>query len=197
MSLEKITKSILDDAERESARILHAAQITAQRNVDSARKELRNNLADRLKAAEAEFEEKKAIEISNVDAGYRQQLLEIKNVVIGDVFKRSTQQVTSLSNEEYLSLIEKWLQTINTAGQISIGPKDSKRITQGFISKVNQSRTKSSSLSLSKDFVDISGGFIVKTEKFEMDYSIDTITSNLREQLGPKIAKKLFGELRW
>lgn len=192
MSIEKITKSILDDAEKEAARILNAAQIAIQRKINSAREELRKNLAERLKAVEVNLEGEKAIELSNLSAGFRQQLLESKNAVIDDVFKKAMQQVTSLSDGKYLSMIEKWLQAINTPGQISISPKDSKRINNAFISRIT--REESSRLSLSKDFADISGGFILKTEKFEIDYSLDTITSNLRERLGPRIAKELFGE---
>ncbi|MGR3309612.1 MAG: V-type ATP synthase subunit E [Candidatus Brocadiales bacterium] len=192
--MERITKSVIDDAEREAARILHAAQIATQRKIDSAKEELRKNLTERLKAVEVELEEKKAIELSNLGAGYKQRLLEVKNAAIDDVFKKAMQQVTLLPDKKYLSLIEKWLHAINTTGQISISRKDSKRINQEFVSKINQSRKKSSKLSLSKDFADISGGFILKTKKFEIDYSLNTLASNLREQLGPKIAKELFGK---
>lgn len=197
MSIERITKSILNDAEKEAARILHAAQIATQRKINSAREEQKKNLTERSKAIEVEFEEKKAKELSNLKASYGHQLLESKNATIDDVFKRAVQNVALLSDGEYLSVIEKWLQAINTAGQISISSKDSKRITHEFISRINQSRKESSQLSLSKDFADIRGGFILKTEKFEIDYSIDAIASNLRERLGPKIAKELFGEQAW
>lgn len=197
MSIERITKSILDDAEKEAARILHASQIATQRKINSAREEQKKNLTERSKAIEVEFEEKKVKELSNLKASYGQQLLEIKNAIIDDVFKRAVQNIASLSDGGYLSVVEKWLQAINTAGQISISSKDSKRITHEFISRINQSRKESSQLSLSKDFADIRGGFILKTEKFEIDYSIDAIASNLRERLGPKIAKELFGEQAW
>lgn len=197
MSLERITKSILEDAEKEAARILHAAQAAIQRKIASVREELKKNLTERLKDVEAELEEKKAIELSNLRASYRQQLLEIKNTVIDDVFKRAVQQIVSLSDERYLSIIEKWLQAISTAGQIFISSKDSKRITYEFISRINQSRKESSSLSLSKDFANISGGFMLKTEKFEIDHSLEAISLNLRERLGPEIAKELFREQTW
>lgn len=197
MSLERITKSILEDAEKEAARILHAAQAAIQRKIASVREELKKNLTERLKDVEAELEEKKAIELSNLRASYRQQLLEIKNTVIDDVFKRAVQQIVSLSDERYLSIIEKWLQAISTTGQIFISSKDSKRITYEFISRINQSRKESSSLSLSKDFANISGGFMLKTEKFEIDHSLEAISLNLRERLGPKIAKELFREQTW
>lgn len=194
MSLERITKSILDDTEREALRILHAAQAASQHKIASAGEELKKGLSERFKAVEAEFEEKMALELSNLRANYRQQLLEIKNAIIDDVFKKSVQQITSLTDKKYLSIVEKWLQAIDTTGQISISSKDSNRVTHEFISRINQSRKESTRLSLSKDFVDISGGFILKTEKFEIDYSLKTIVSNLRERLGPEIAKELFGE---
>lgn len=197
MSLERITKSILEDAEKEAARILHAAQAAIQRKIASVREELKKNLIERLKDVEVEIEEKKAIELSNLRTSYRQQILEIKNTVIDDVFKRAVQQIVSLSDERYLSIIEKWLQAISTAGQIFISSKDSKRITYEFISRINQSRKESSSLSLSKDFANISGGFMLKTEKFEIDHSLEAISLNLRERLGPKIAKELFREQTW
>ncbi|HHT9125853.1 MAG TPA: V-type ATP synthase subunit E [Candidatus Brocadiia bacterium] len=197
MSLERITKSILDDAEKEAARILHAAQAAIQRKIASVREELKKNLIERLKDVEVEIEEKKAIELSNLRTSYRQQILEIKNTVIDDVFKRAVQQIVSLSDERYLSIIEKWLQAISTTGQIFISSKDSKRITYEFISRINQSRKESSSLSLSKDFANISGGFMLKTEKFEIDHSLEAISLNLRERLGPKIAKELFREQTW
>ena len=192
--MERITKSVIGDAKKEASRIIHAAQIATQRKIDSAKEELRKNLTERLKTVEVELEEKKAIELSNLGAGYKQRLLEVKNGAIDDVFKRAMQQVTLLPDKKYLSLIEKWLRAIDTTGQISISRKDSKRINQEFVSKINQSRKKSSKLSLSKDFADISVGFILKTKKFEIDYSLDTLASNLREQLGPKIAQELFGK---
>lgn len=194
MTLERITKSILDDAEREATRILQAAQKAAKHKIDSARKELKKSLTESLKAVEVKFEQKKALELSNLSAGHRQQLLGIKNDTIDDVFKRAMERVASLPDDKYLSIIERWLQAINSAGQISISSRDSNRINQKFISRINRTRKESLRFSLSNDLADISGGFILKTEIFEIDYSFDTIISSLRERLGPKIAQDLFGE---
>lgn len=194
MSIERITKSILDDAKKEAERKVHAAQVATQRKIDAAREELKENLTERLTAVEVELEQKKTIELSNLGAGYRQQLLKVKNSAIDEAFKTAIQQVTSLPDEKYLSIIAKWLQAINATGQISISSKDSKRIDKEYIAKINQSRKKTSKLFLSKDVVEISGGFVLKAGKFEIDYSLDTIALNLREQLVPKIAKELFGK---
>jgi vacuolar-type H+-ATPase subunit E/Vma4 len=68
--------------------------------------------------------------------------------------------------------------------------RDSKRFNSEFINK----NSKKDNLVLDKKNIDIKGGFILRTARFEIDHTLDTILSNLRIELAPLIASELFSE---
>ena len=115
------------------------------------------------------------------------ELLEVKNKVIDSVLERAISRIQSLPDNDYLTLMGKWLAKIpdHLEGELSLNTRDLKRITNAFIDDINKGRK--ARISLNTTAIDIKGGFIVKTKHYEIDYALDTIVKNLRTTLIPKL----------
>jgi len=115
------------------------------------------------------------------------KLLEVKNKVIDSVLDRAIGRIQSLPDDEYLALIGKWLAKVpdNLEGELFVSAADLKRIPGNFIDDLNRNRK--AKVCLSKNAVDVKGGFILKTRNYEIDYSLDTIVKNLRPTLIPEL----------
>ena len=115
------------------------------------------------------------------------ELLEVKNKVIDSVLERAISRIQSLPDNDYLTLMGRWLTNIpdHIEGQLLVNARDLKRINNAFIDDINKSRK--ARISLNTTAIDIKGGFIVKTKHYEIDYALDTIVKNLRTTLIPKL----------
>ena len=119
------------------------------------------------------------------------ELLEVKNKVIDGVLECAISRIQSLPDDEYLALIGKWLAKApdNLEGELFVRVADLKRIPSNFIDDLNRNRK--AKVCLSKNAVDVKGGFILKTRNYEIDYALDTIVKNLRTTLIPKLNNML------
>ena len=115
------------------------------------------------------------------------ELLEVKNKVIDSVLESAISRIQSLPDNDYLTLMGKWLAKIpdHLEGELSVNTRDLKRINNVFIDDINKSRK--ARISLNTTAIDVKGGFIVKTKHYEIDYALDTIVKNLRTTLIPKL----------
>lgn len=196
MSLDRIKNSIIGKARKEAGAIIEEAEENLRRKVESARATLKNDFEQRLKIGEAALEEEKNREIVSLRAGYRMQLLTTKNQILDRIFDQAIHRIMTSPDETYLALLEKWIPKIdpNLPGQLLVNKSDLNRIGQEVMERINRLRKKEGQIILSPDPVDIKGGFILKTEKFDVDYTLDTLIENLRGELAPIIAKELFDE---
>jgi len=119
------------------------------------------------------------------------KLLEVKNKVIDSVLDRAIGRIQSLPDNDYLTLMGKWLAKVpdNLEGELFLNTRDLKRITNAFIDDINKSRK--ARISLNTMAIDIKGGFVLKTKHYEIDYSLDTLVKNLRTTSIPKLNEML------
>lgn len=195
MSLERIRHSILEKAQKKADTFVEEALANFKRTIGSARVALREDREKRLKTLAAESEEQKNRSLATLRAEHRMQLLSLKTQLIDDIFTQAINKIITLPDEEYLSLLERWLLKTerDQSGRLFVNATDLKRIGHAWIERMNISRGKGE-ISLSPDPVAIKGGFIFKTEKFEIDYTLDTLLNTLREELSPHMARELFDE---
>ncbi len=196
MSLERIKHSILEKARKEAEAILQEAEENVRRKTESARAALKKDFEQRLKTREAEFEEEKIRQITLKGAGYRMQLLAVKNQILDRIFAQAIDDIIASPDERYLSLLEKWIRNIDPdhPGELFVNERDLKRIGPGGMDRINRPRKTEARIALSPDPVEITGGFVLKTEKFDVDCTLDTLIADLRGELTPNIAKELFDE---
>ncbi|HHT9108829.1 MAG TPA: V-type ATP synthase subunit E [Candidatus Wunengus sp. YC64] len=187
MSIERIRNYIIENAQREAEQIIKTAEEQFRNETESASLSLGKKYQEMLHADEEHLREDMKRYLSNVKSDYRMELLEVKNKIIDDVLYRAISRIQSLPDNEYLTLMGKWLANItdHLEGELFVNARGLKRITNAFIEDINKGRK--ARINLNTTTIDIKGGFILKTKHYEIDYTLDTIVKNLRTTLIPKL----------
>ncbi len=187
MSIEHIKNHIIGNAQKEAEQIVRTADEQFRTQVNAAKASLEKQSQEFLQKEEKRIKEDMERSLSTLKRDYKMKLLEIKNNIIDDVLARAVNRIQSLPDDEYLALVRKWLANIPDYldGQLFVNTRDLKRITSDFIDAINKNRK--TRLILNNTTLEIKGGFIVKTEHYEIDYSLDTLVKSLRTTLVPEL----------
>ena len=184
--IDKITKEIELEADKEAASIVSAAEAAAQAARDKANQERDAYIS----AADEKLSRKLAEENKKTQSQCEQAekliLLETKQFVIDDVLRKAKIKLLIQGKEEYfetlLKLLEKSVQA--DKGELMLSEKDMGRVPSDFESKANVVATKKGgTVVLSKNTVDIEGGFILKYGNIEINSSFDAIFDENRDEL--------------
>jgi V/A-type H+-transporting ATPase subunit E len=187
MSVERIRNYIIENAQKEAEQIIKTAEEQFCNETESARLSLEKKYQEMLQADEKRLSEDMKRFLGKFKSDCKMELLEVKNKVIDSVLDRAISRIQSLPDNDYLTLMGKWLAKVpdNLEGELSLNTRDLKRITNAFIDDINKGRK--AGISLNTTAIDIKGGFIVKTKHYEIDYALDTIVKNLRTTLIPEL----------
>lgn len=187
MSIERIRNYIIENAQKEAEQIIKTAEEQFRNETESARLSLEKEYQEMLQADEKHFRENMKRFLGKFKSDYKMELLEVKNKVIDSVLDRAISRIQSLPDNDYLTLMGRWLTNIadHLEGELSLNIRDLKKITNTFIDDINKGRK--ARISLSTTAMDIKGGFIIKTKHYEIDYTLDTVVKNLRKTLIPKL----------
>ena len=187
MSIERIRKHIIENAQKEAEQIIKTAEEQFSAQVDVAKVSIEKQYHEMLQKEEERFKENRKMALSTLKTDYKMKLLEIKNNITDDVLIRAVSRIQSLSYNNYLALLNKWLSNIpdHLEGQLFVNAMDFKRIADNFIGSINKGRK--AKIILNKTAIEIKGGFILKAKHYEIDYSLDTVVKNLRTTLIPKL----------
>ncbi|HHT9108086.1 MAG TPA: V-type ATP synthase subunit E [Candidatus Wunengus sp. YC63] len=187
MSIERIRNYIIENAKKEAAQLIKMAEEQFRNETESAKRTLEKKYQEILQTDEKHLMEDMKRFLGGFKSDCKMELLEVKNRVIDGVMERAICRIQSLPDNDYLTLMGKWLANIpdHLEGELSLNTRDLKRITNAFVDDINKSRK--AKVCLSKNAVDVKGGFILKTRNYEIDYSLDTVVENLRTALIPKL----------
>lgn len=195
MSLQRIKESILNETNKEAEKIIEEAKERFNENVINEKTRIEEAFNEKYAIFSKQLEEDKKRGLSIQRTNYNMELLGIKNNMIEGVFKKAVDKF--ISDEEYWNTMEKWLRDINESVRIFMNARDSKRLDQEFINRIkkeNKHTGQDVDLIVDEKNIDIKGGFILKTAKYEIDRTLDTILCNLRTEIAPLMARELFGE---
>ncbi len=194
MSLEKIREAVIGKSQKEKEEIIARAKEGCEQKVRTAREVIKEGVERRLKGIEAEFREEIKRQIASLNREHRLRLLEMKNRIIDDIFIRAVDKVINLPDDKYLAMMERRLLKVDSSlpGNLFVNARDLKRIDPLFMDRINGRHQGGSRIDLNQDPIDIKGGFVFKTNKFEIDQTLDTIMVDLERELAPMIAKELF-----
>ncbi len=187
MSIERIRNYIIENAKKEAAQLIKTAKEQFRNETETAKLSLEKKCQEMLQADEKHLREDMERFLGKLKSDCKMELLEVKNKVIDSVLDRAISRIQALPDDEYLALIGKWLAKApdNLEGELFVRVADLKRIPSNFIDDLNRNRK--AKVCLSKNAVDVKGGFILKTRNYEIDYALDTIAKNLRTTLIPKL----------
>ena len=193
--IEKITKEIQLDAEKEAAGIIEAAEHAAEKAREDAIRESEaykssaNEKLDKKRAAE----EKKIL--SQCEHIEKLKMLETRQEIIEDTLLKAKKQILDMDAKEYfdliLSLLEK--RVLSEKGIFAMSNNDLKRIPSDFASKINAVASKNGGeLKLSDSAAAIDGGFILRYGNIEINSSLDALFDEHRDEFVDTVNKVLF-----
>ncbi len=195
MSFDKIQAVIIAEAETEAKRIVDAARQESETLVSKAREENDRAFEEAVRQAEAATVRETSRQVGQARHEGRLQVLEAKNRVIDDVFRKASGEIQSLPDKEYMNLMAEWLKALpaEVGGTLLVGTRDAKRYDQVFLESVNKTRPESGKLTSVKTDPQIESGFVVAGETYTVNATIENKIHELRESLAGDLAKELFG----
>ena len=194
MSMEKVSEAILDKVKAEARDIIKDAEQKAQERLDRAREQYQ---------AKFEEEKRKIVEGSEGEAARiqaqasisaREEMLSVKNEVIGEVVKKVKKALSDIEGGEKLSLslIREALDATGAEkARVYVSKKDidglqklikADKELSGKITEINEYKCEGGAV-----VEDIEGGISV-------DNTFETRLETLMPRVLPEISKELFGD---
>ena len=198
VNVENIRNAIEADAHKEAERIEEVARKRADDKVQAAEQRLQQAFERRVKEAQQHHENLKNRAIIALRSMLSMELLAAKNAAIAEAFTHAVQQVVSLPDNGYTKLLLKWLKDAapDEPARLVLAERDRKSLGKKLVDEINKNRA-AEAITLDDnpgELGEIEGGFILRTAKFEVDRSLDSIVGKLKEEMAPQIAAELFGK---
>ena len=192
MPLEKIIESIDEEFSLEIDKIKKETQDRVSETLKEARGKAASIKEEILKAASFEAQRRRDRILTTANLEARRVILKEKECLIEEAYGKALVKLKKLGKKSYQDIIKKMLLKIakTGSGEIIISKEDRKRITPSFIKSINKE------LKISKEDRGISGGFILKREKIEVNNSFESLFRSKREELELKLVRILFGGYR-
>lgn len=197
MALDDIIKKIETDSQQKIDKLKAGAETEASQIIERAKKEAEDKRHSILRKGEEEAERnrKRILQIADLEA--RKIILSAKRDVISDTFEQARQKLDGMEN--YSDLIQKMLLAGVETGEeeVVVSADDKKKIGSKLIASVNSElkiQGKKGKLSLAKDDAPITGGFILRRGKVEMDSSFTSLIKSQKDELEIKVAEILFSQ---
>lgn len=195
MTVERIREAVLSEAREEAEEIDSEARSRQQERLESAKQELEEEFQERFEEARRETERRCERRVLQKRAEHNLALLRKRNAILDDLFDRAADQIRQMPDEQYRELIAGWMQEVpsDTPGRLLCNEEDEERL-RPLIQQINDEREAEAALELVPGDRPEEGGVIFSTEKFEVDMSVETRITDLRERLAPEVAQQVFPE---
>ncbi len=188
---EKIKAQILADANAERARILEQAQTEAK---EVARTYSRNADAlgmEALQKGTAEVTAAEARSAHSSEGGVKLAMLSKKQELIERSFDKAQKSLSELSVDDLLLVLLGLGKGITEkSGEVVMNAKDKDQLGKQFVKQLNKNT--GGNFVLSADVADISGGFILRGGKIEVNCGFDRLFDRARQELSGEVAAILF-----
>ncbi|MCF7955154.1 MAG: V-type ATP synthase subunit E [Phycisphaerae bacterium] len=195
MNAEQVIEKILSEAQTQADVITSEARAKAA----DAQSELEKKLADYRQEtaiiAENAGKERKEQMLASARMRLQKEILTAKCELLDEAFAKAVEHIKDLSDSEYLGLIENLMaKAVETGGEEVIIGKDETRITDAFIKQVNRKLGTGfkGNLLLANERANISGGFILRRGKVQINVSTEVLVAQAREKLEMELAEELF-----
>lgn len=194
MTVENIRNAIIADAEKEAERIRQAGQSKADEKFRQAGQRLQRDFERRLAQAEQLEQDKKNRSVIALRSALGMELLSAKNAVIDQVFDKAVEKLVGLPSDGYKELLLRWLGEAATddPAELVLNPRDKQALGPELVDRINQGRSGGPAITLAEDSAETTGGFVLRTARYEIDKTLDSIIADLKEDMAPEIASELF-----
>lgn len=187
--LEKIIKSISDEAETEASKIIEDANSKASELLEKSKSDSDNNASALIKEAEdkAKVILEKAMSAAMVEK--KKLILLEKQNHIKNLIDEAKNSIINLPDDQYFEVIFKMIEksVSEGEGEIVFSERDKKRLPEDFLE-----RLKKLSLKVSKETRNFSGGFVLVYGGIEENCSLDVLFESKYDDLCDSVNKLLF-----
>lgn len=176
-------KKITDDAERESASYIAAAEKSAKKDAEII-----------INAAQ-----KKAHQlIENAESGslsyIKRQELAAKSEIISDCISTALKEMESARTDKYFEMLFKLILKYSheNQGELRLNETDMERMPEDFIEKVNKSLSeKNASVILAQKPYDIKPGCVIAYGEIEENCTFDALIEEKKDEIKDRLYKRL------
>ena len=127
----------------------------------------------------------------------QKQILSEKQKVLNEVYEEAKKRARGLPLGKYQSLIKKMIIEATEEGteEIFIGQEEKGKITEKLIQEINHQIKKGGEkgkLTFGRQKVKLENGFLIRSDKHQIDNSWENIIKSLREKTEDEVVKILF-----
>ena len=195
--IEKITEKILGDAQQQSAVIVADAKKEAETILASYQATAAEKKQKMVEVAEAQEAEQERRIISSDELYDRKNILaKKKQALIAKAFDAVKTKVTSMDEPSYIDFLCTLAaqSVIDGKEEIVLSAEDSQKFGQKVVdgaNKILQQAGKVGELTLSKENRPIAAGLLLKGRDLEVNCTLDTVVSLLKDDLSLEVAAAL------
>ena len=161
---------------------------TITKKADSEAREVQTSYKNRFTKEEPEIIKRREI-VAELDA--RKVDLGMKQRLVGESFDGALRTLTDLPHDKYLGFVHTLLKKAVVTGQeVLLVGKDERHIDGAWLDHFNASNN--TRLSLSGDRLPISGGFVLRNGKIDINCSWDMLVGTIRPEVESDVIKRLF-----
>lgn len=197
MPLEKLLSAIQEEARAEAQNIREQAQAEAQSIIEDTtartRLETDNLKQERIRACRKRVEQ----QISQARLSARRQTLEVQQELVDNVFASALLLASELDDEHYRDWVRKKILEICRADDETVvfSERDRKRLPPEWLAETSELLQKEGypgPFRFTFQEADTSGGFLVRSPKYEIRVTFEELLEGLRESMRARIADILF-----
>ena len=212
--IDKITQRIGADTQAEIDRILADAAAQAEAAADKFRTQAEAEDRDLLAKSERTAAEREERLVSAAQMEARKTLLTAKQEMVERAYQRALEKLRSLPQEQYVELLAALLVRASSTGreevvfstedregaakeaapELPLGDGVVANLLNKVAAGVSAFAQGTAMLAVSEETRDISGGFILKDGRIEVNCTFDALVRAEREQTAGEVAKLLFPE---
>lgn len=189
-SAEKIISGIINEATKKAEQIIENAQKEADDIIKSSQREAELQADEIIKDASLRADVLRSTGKSGAELIVRDAALRVKREEIDRTLSTAAERINALPDGEYFAFLTEVAKKSSMSGQLCLSKKDNSR----DISVLKQMLS-GTDITVSDQFADINGGFILKCGDIEINAEPEALINERREELIDSINKILFKEV--
>jgi V/A-type H+/Na+-transporting ATPase subunit E len=199
MSLSTILKKIDDEADAYGQKLVEQARAEGEKLLAHNRAEAKQEAEQILRQAEIELQNLNNKQKATTLLQVRKQKLDNRQRLLDEIFVKALARIRACQPDQYKAIIKQILLSIaeEQPGQIRLAEPDQGIITKKFLDDVNTDLAKQKRalrFQLAPEAAVIGKGCIVDFGDFEMNFSFETLLTDLWENLKSEVSAQLFGD---
>ena len=186
----KLLSFIIEDGKAQAEKILADAEAKRDEIIENASLQAENNAKEIELAASKKAQGLKNIASSNASLVSRNTVLKAKREEIDKTIDGMREYILSLEDGKYFDLLYRMARSVSVdGGEILLNKSDLNRLPSDFEKTMEKSGVKAA---VSKNPVDIAGGFILKNGSIEINCSVDAVIEDRRNDIEDYINESIF-----